>query len=78
MLRQLGEHIANALERAAAAERRAMGAIDPKLRLDHEQIALSWRLLARSFQFVERLDSFLVNSRRGWGLRQPKAPDEED
>jgi hypothetical protein len=78
VLQRLDEHIANALERAAAAERRAADATDPELRLDNERMALGWRLLARSFQFVESLESFLIDSRKGRDLRQPKAPDEED
>jgi hypothetical protein len=78
VLQRLDEHIANALERAAAAERRAADATDPELRLDNERMALSWRLLARSFQFVESLERFLIDSRKGRYLRQPTAPDEED
>jgi len=62
MLRKLGDHIANALERAAAAERRAHEVTDPELRLDNEQMAQSWRLLARGFLFVESLEQFLIGA----------------
>jgi len=37
----LVEHIANALEHTAAAERRALDATDPELQLDNERIAVS-------------------------------------
>jgi hypothetical protein len=77
VLQRLGEHIANALDRAAAADRRAQDAFDPELRLDNERMAESWRLLARSLQFVESLERFLIDSQRARGLLPPKAPDEE-
>jgi hypothetical protein len=64
VLQQLSEHIAKALERAAAAERRAADVTDPELRLDNERLAESWRFLARSFQFVESLQQFLTDARR--------------
>jgi hypothetical protein len=77
VLQRLDEHIANSLEGAAAAERRAADATDPESRLENARAALSWRLLASSFQFVESFESFLIDSRKGRDLRQPKAPDEE-
>jgi len=64
VLQKLGEHIAIALERAKAAEQRAGDITDPELRLDNERLAQSWRLLARSFQFVESLEQFLLDSDR--------------
>jgi hypothetical protein len=62
ILLQLGDHIANALERAAAAEQRARDVTDPELRLDNQRMAESWRMLARSFQFVDSLQQFVINS----------------
>jgi hypothetical protein len=44
VLQRLGAHIADALERAAAAERRVIDATDPDLTLDNERMAQSWRL----------------------------------
>jgi len=76
VLQRLGEHIANALERAAAAQRRAADATDIELKLDNERMAESWRLLARSFQFVESLESFLLDSHNARDLQQPEAPGE--
>jgi hypothetical protein len=77
VLQKLGEHIANALERAAAAERRAVDATDSELRLDNERMADSWRLLARSFQFVESLQNFLVDSQMQRDLLPPEPPSSE-
>ena len=58
MLQKLGAHIADALDRARQAKQRARETSDPQLRLDNERMAESWRLLARSLQFVESLSSF--------------------
>jgi hypothetical protein len=77
VLQRLSEHIANALERAAAADRRAADATDPELRLDNERMAQAWRLLARSFQFVESLEKFLIDSQRQRNLLRPDPPDSE-
>ena len=71
MLQKLGDHIANALERAAAAEQRARDATDAELRLDNEQLAESWRLRARSFQFVESLEQFVIESKPTRNLQRP-------
>lgn len=73
----LVEHIANALEHTAPAERRALDATDPELQLDNERIA-ELCLFGRSFQVVERLEIFAIDSRRGRDLQQPKTPDGED
>ena len=72
MLQKLGEHIANALERAVAAERRARDATDTQLRLDNDRLAQSWRLLARSFQYVESLEKSLIDSRQQKNLQPPE------
>ncbi len=73
MLQKLGDRIANCLDHAAEAERRAAGIVDARLRGDHERMAQRWRRLARSYQFIETLQSFLLDAekaRRG----QTKVP----
>jgi hypothetical protein len=66
MLRKLGDRIANALERAAAGDNRAIDAIDPLVREDYERIAQNWRLLARNFEvvenFVENLEQLFIDT----------------
>jgi hypothetical protein len=72
MLQKLGDHIANALERAAAAEKRACDVTDPELRLDNQRMAESWRLLARSFQFVESLQLIYSKATQEQNLQRPE------
>jgi hypothetical protein len=74
MLQKLGEHIADALERAAAADQRTRNASDRQLRLDNELMADSWRLLAHSFQSVESLKQFLIDPQKGRNVPPPKPP----
>jgi hypothetical protein len=74
MLQKLSEHIATALERAAAAEQRARDAVGPEYRLDNEQMAESWRLLAHRFQYVESLEKFLIDSKPRGNLPPPESP----
>jgi len=40
-------------------------------------MAQSWRKLARSFQFIESLEQFLIDSQRNRNLLPPKLPDEK-
>jgi hypothetical protein len=75
VLQKLGEHIADALERAAAAEQRARDATDPVVRSDYERLARSWRTVARSFQFAESLEKFLLDSQKERDLLPPKPPE---
>jgi hypothetical protein len=77
MLQRLGEHIADALKRAEEAERRAAVATDPALRDDNETIARSWRMVARSFEFAESLEKFLLDSHKHMDLLPPQLQDKE-
>lgn len=64
MLKKLDEHIADCLDRAAEAERRAADTTDRCVRLDHECMAHAWRHLACSYQFVETLERFLLDAEK--------------
>jgi CheY-like chemotaxis protein len=64
MLQKLGEHIANCLMRAEAAERRASDAPDTAFRTDYEEVAKGWRQLARSYEFAESLKRFLLVAKK--------------
>jgi hypothetical protein len=77
MLQRLGEHIAGALGRAEKAEKRAARATDPALRADNESMARSWRMVARSLEFAESLEKFLLDSQKQRNLLPPKPPDKE-
>jgi hypothetical protein len=77
VLQRLGEHIADALRRAAEAEERAASATDPALRADNEMLARNWRMVARSFEFAESLEKFLLDSQKHRDLLPPKPPNKE-
>src|SRR5262252_830440 len=74
LLQKLGSYIAEALERARAAEARAREATDAEVRADNEAMARHWRVLARSFEFCESLEQFLIDSQRNRDLLPPKLP----
>ena len=65
MLQQLSQQIAECYERAADCKRRAEQTIDTARNkktelLDFER---TWTHLARSYEFVESLETFLLNAR---------------
>jgi len=64
MLKKLGRYVAEALHFAAQADERAAFAHDPRVRADNELAAKSWRTLAQSFEFGERLETFLTGGRQ--------------
>ena len=53
---------AAALSAALDAENRAAAATSAQDRHDYEALAKSWRMLARSFEFAERLQRFLLDT----------------
>ena len=62
MLQKLSGHIADAMARAAAAERQSIEALDPSMRADYEKIAKGWRHLAVSYLYAENLERFLLGA----------------
>jgi hypothetical protein len=77
MLQKLGDHIAECLERAAKAEHRAATSDDPAIKADFQNMAKTWRELARHYQFAEALERFLLDKERGKDAflgKQPPAP----
>jgi hypothetical protein len=61
MLQRLGKFVADAYERALAAEYEAATAATPLIQKDYETLARSWRKLAQSVEFFERLQHFLAD-----------------
>jgi hypothetical protein len=53
MLKRLAEHVRACLDRAKAAEAKAADASNAAIKSDYEAIALNWRTLAQSYEFVE-------------------------
>ena len=76
MLQKLCALIADALERAAAADQRARDATDPRDRLDKERLAKQWRELAFSYHQAESRERFLINLPKNRQLRpsEPEPP----
>ena len=67
MLQKLGDHIANCLARADAADRQASAALDLQAKAESERMASAWRHLARSYEFVESIERFLLDGRAAKG-----------
>jgi hypothetical protein len=61
VLQKLCALIADALERAAAADQQARDATDPQDRLDKGRLAKQWRELACSYHHDESRGRFLIN-----------------
>lgn len=74
MLQKLGVHIAEACERAVAAEHRAAMAYDESVRADYQRLAESWRSLAQSYLFVESLERFLLDAKKAKDALPPAHP----
>jgi hypothetical protein len=62
VLQGLSPKISDCLEHAVAAEAQARSARDLETRQRYESIAARWRQLARSYEFVERVQHFLNDS----------------
>jgi hypothetical protein len=63
VLQKLGDHIANCHERADEADRRGSEQSDLEIKAESERMANAWRHLARSYEFVESLERFLLDGR---------------
>jgi hypothetical protein len=74
MLQKLADHINACLARAAEAERLAAATSDADLRAQHLDMAKRWMHLARSYEFIESLERFLLDSQRSKDALVPPAP----
>ena len=75
MLQKLEDHIKACLKRGADAERRAAEVTDPDLKADYLALAAQWTHLARSYEFSESLERFLLNSQRAKDMLRPQPPE---
>ena len=64
MLQKLSDHIAAAVARAAEAEELARQETDEAAKARHLQMAEAWRHVAGSFEFVIKLEEFLLDAHR--------------
>jgi hypothetical protein len=62
MLQKLRPHIAECLEHAADCRRRAAQTNDPATRRELLDFERTWMHLARSYEFVESLERFLLDA----------------
>ena len=77
MLQKLEDHIKACLKRASDAERRAAEVADPDLKADYLALAAQWIHLARSYEFSESLERFLLDSQRSKDAQRPRPPETE-
>ncbi len=77
MLQKLEDHIKACLKRASDAERRAAEVGDPDLKADYLALAAQWLHLARSYEFSESLERFLLDSQRAKDALAPQPPEPE-
>jgi hypothetical protein len=63
MLQKLSQQIAECYERAADCKRRAEKTIDTARNTELLDFERTWTHLARSYEFVESLETFLLNAR---------------
>lgn len=77
MLQNLSDHIKTCVENAAKAERRAEEVSDPGLKADYLALAAQWTHLARSYEFSESLERFLLDSQKAKDAIRPRPPEEK-
>ena len=73
MLRQLGEHIQAARERAAECRQRALAATDEVLKAELLKLEQAWISLANNFESLQTMEEFLLDAQKSKGV-EPNAP----
>ena len=63
MLQKLSQHIAACYERAGNCKQRAEEAADSAMKTELLDLESSWTHLARSYEFVESVERFLLSAR---------------
>jgi hypothetical protein len=74
MLQRLSQHIAECYERAADCKRRAEHTSDPARKTELLDFERTWAHLARSYEFVESLEQFLLTARNHPNREPPHDP----
>jgi uncharacterized protein Yka (UPF0111/DUF47 family) len=64
MLKNLSEEIRECLRHAEDCARKAAAQIDPNLKKDFLDLEQRWLVLARSYEFTERLGDFSDEAKR--------------
>jgi hypothetical protein len=63
VLSKLSDDAADCLQHAAACELQAERAIDPGAKQSFIDLAARWRRVAETFDYIERVDRYLVRPR---------------
>src|SRR5262245_42459269 len=74
MLQRVDVHIMACLDRAREADERAAQIDDPKKKDEYSEMAARWRVLARSYQYVESLERFLLDAHKARDAQPPGLP----
>lgn len=65
MLKALAEHIRACEERAAECREKANDTGDAAVKAEYMEMEVRWKQLAQSYQLVESLERFLLDSQKG-------------
>jgi hypothetical protein len=57
-------------------DERVANETNPDIRAEYVELARKWRTLARSFEFAQALEQFLLDGQKGETASPPKAPEE--
>ena len=68
MLKQLGQHISAARERARQCSERALLATDETLRAELAELEKRWLELAMNFEALKSMEDFLLDSAKQRGV----------
>jgi hypothetical protein len=68
MLRQLGEHIQSARQRAAECKERALAATDENLKAELLKLEQAWISLAGNFENLQKMEEFLLDAQKSKGV----------
>jgi hypothetical protein len=68
MLRELGEHIQAARQRAAECKERALAATDEVVRTELLKLEQAWISLANNSESLQKMEEFLLDAHRRRGL----------
>jgi hypothetical protein len=74
MLQKLSEEVAECQRRARDAAERASAAIDPNIKSTYLDLERRWLLLAKSYEFTQRVADFNAESKRRVATFRPPMP----
>jgi hypothetical protein len=74
MLQKLGDHIKACQQRALEAENRAAQTTNHDLQAEYFALAKQWAHLARSYEYSESLERFLLDAQKAKDEMAPEPP----